>query len=195
MKSNLKMALVVTAAAVLAACGSSDDGPLTPRVVSADTIVAANNATTAGAYKVPLTFPAGAPELNTTSSTAVTFGAPTAPSTEPTFNIAASGQGTATGTTAFGSCIFKVLSSSFPVDHPLAAGKPPVTVAPCEFKINTKGMTADGTVVKRKLKVKFGRTESDGQDVDVKVDRDGNVKVNDQDEGKTEVVDVTGASS
>ena len=194
MKSNLKMALVVTAAAVLAACGSSDDGPLTPRVASADTTVAANTATTAGAYKVPLTFPAGVPELNTTSSTTVTFGTPTAPSTEPTFNIAGFGQGTASGTTAFGSCIFKVLSSSFPVDHPLAAGKL-VKVDPCEFKINTKGLTADGTAVKRKLTVKFGQTQSDGQDVDVKVDRDGNVKVNDQDEGKTEVVDVTGGSS
>ena len=162
-------------------------------MAAADTIVAANPSTTKGVYKVPFTFPAGVPELGTTASTTVTFGSPTA-GTEPTFAIAAAGQGSASGTTAFGSCIFKVTSSTFPADHPLATGKS-VTVAPCEFSFNTKGLKADGVAVKRKAKGKFGRTESDGQDVDVKVDRDGNVNVNDQDEGKTGTTDVTGGSS
>ena len=193
MKINLKMALVVTAAAVLAACGSSDNGPVTSKVVTADTVAAASPATTAAVYKLPLTFPAGVPELGTTSSTTVTFDTPSA-GTEPAFTIAGFGQGTASGTTAFGSCIFKVLSSSFRADHPLATGQT-FTVKICDFKINTKGMKADGNAVKRKLKVKFGNTESNDQDVDVKVDRDGNVKVNDKDEGKTSTEDVTGGSS
>lgn len=190
MKTNLKMALLITAAAVLTACGSSDSTPA--RVATADTTVAANPATTAAVYKLPLTFSSGVPELGTTGSTSVTFTAPSA-GTEPAFTIA-SGQGTASGSTAFGSCIFKVSSSTFAAAHVLGAGKT-LTVAPCEFTINTKGMAADGNNVKRKLKIRFGRTESDGQDVDTKVDSDGNVKVNDQDEGKTSVTDVTGGSS
>lgn len=190
MKTNLKMALLITAAAVLTACGSSDSTPA--RVATADTTVAANPATTAAVYKVPFTFSGGAPELGTTASTTVTFTAPSA-GTEPAFAIASS-QGTASGSTAFGSCIFKVSSSTFSAAHVLGAGKT-LTVAPCEFTVKTKGMAADGHSEKRKMKLRLGRTESDDQDVDTRVDSDGNVKVNDQDEGKTSVEDVTGGSS
>ena len=191
---KLKVAVLVASAAVLSACGSSDNGPTINKVATSDLTVAASPATTTSVAKNPFSFPGGVPELGTGAATTLTFGAPATGTTAPTFSIAGFGQGTANGTTTFGSCIFTVTNSSFPAGHPLANGQV-LRVDPCEFNINTKGEVADGHSEKRKIKLKLGNTQSDGQDNDVKIDRDGNVKVNDQDEGKTPTTDVTGGSS
>ena len=95
MKINLKMALVVTAAAVLSACGSSDDAPPT-KVATIDTVVQASASTTAAAASVPFVFPGGVQELGTTGTTTVAF---TSTTTTPNFTIESPGVGTASGTT------------------------------------------------------------------------------------------------
>ena len=191
MNKAFKLMVLGFSAAILAACGSSDNGPAVAKVAAADTTTLASASTTTGFVNTPFSFPAGSIALGTTGPTTVKF---TSAGAAPGFEIANFGVGTATGTTAFGSCIFNVASSSFPATHPLGAGKT-VRVDPCTFKIKTKGLKADGGHNQRGADLSLGQNDSDDAPVDVQVDGDGNVKVNGNDDGKTQTSDVTGASS
>jgi hypothetical protein len=79
-------------------------------------------------------FANGVADFGTTGPTTVTFGS------SNTFQVA-SGSDTAGGTLTFGSCHFKVTSSTF--TGPLANGST-VTVSSCQLLLPTKGVPADG---------------------------------------------------
>jgi hypothetical protein len=170
MKKLLVMIMVATGA-VLAACGGGgDDAPLG---VANNTTLATNATTAAAVINQPFAFPAGVPAFGTTSATTVQF---TSTSTVPAFSVA-SAQGTASGSTSFGSCIFAVTQSTFPAGHPLALNQT-VTVNPCNMNVNTAGAVANGVATSRSVALVLGAASSAGASVTVGVNAGGQLTLN-----------------
>ena len=130
-KANLKWILAATvSAAMLAACGGGSD--VVPATTATSTsITAANAAALAG---TPYIFDSGVTQFGTTSSTSLTVAGSGAATT---FAIASAGK-TASGVMSFGSCIFTVTKSDFPLTDPLGLGKV-ITINPCAITINSTG--------------------------------------------------------
>lgn len=191
MNKILKLLLVASTAAVLASCGGDDDdAPAPVAVVPTATTLAVTPATTAAVEDVPFVFPQGVPDLGTTASTTVAF---TDTATTPAFSIA-SGGNTATGTTAFGSCIFRITNSTFPAGHRLATGNT-ITVNPCNIKVETSGMSVDAPAEQRSVALLLGAAASAGTPVTVDVNPGGQLTLNGKAAGTVEIVFVTGGTS
>ncbi|MFC5498395.1 hypothetical protein ACFPOE_12695 [Caenimonas terrae] len=173
MKINLKMALMVAAAALLTACGSSDNTTQT-FVAASDTTLPANAATVPAVNGTAFTYPGGVPALSTTGTTTVAMTVSPATST---FTISSAGQGTASGNLTFGSCIFAVTSSTFPAGHPLALGQT-VTVNPCNMNVNTAGAVANGVGTSRSVALVLGAASSAGASVTISVNAGGQLTLN-----------------
>jgi predicted small lipoprotein YifL len=188
MKTNLRSSMILAAAIVLTACGGGGGGEV-PKVAAADTKVAASAAATTAVTSVPFVFASGVPDFGTTSSTSLAF---TSTGPNPAFAINAVGQGTASGTTAFGSCDFTITASTFPSTHPLGVGKT-VVIKDCSLNVNTAGAPANGQPVTKSLAFSLNGIVSVSVSVTVTVATDGTVVVNNVTVGTTPVNPVTGA--
>jgi hypothetical protein len=184
--SNIKLAFsAVAAAALLAACGGGSSDPIL--VVSADANVPAN-ATVAGALAgTSFAFPSGVAALGTTGTTTLAFSGTAA---TPGFAVG-SGGNTASGSAAFGSCIFAVTSSNFPAGHALALGQT-LTVNPCNVNIATAGATANGVAQQRTVRMELGAAFSAGQAITVGVTAQGNLTFNGTSVATVTLTPVTG---
>ncbi|MCV2368629.1 hypothetical protein [Roseateles oligotrophus] len=137
----MKLTKILTASAMavsgalLGGCSDGTDG----EVIAATTnlVVPANATTVASVKDVPYVFASGVAELGTATATTVKF---TSAGAAPAFSISSS-EGAATGATTFGSCIFTVVTSTYPAIHPLAQFKI-VRIANCGFQFNTAGVNA-----------------------------------------------------
>lgn len=182
-----KWSAALIAAALLTACGGGGGGG-TATEVAADDVTAGVNSEVASALRaVDFTFADGVAELGTAAATTVAF---TSEGASPAFSIA-SGGATATGTTTFGSCIFKVTSSSFPVGHRLEQGAT-VTVNPCSIRFGTQGAPADSIARARAAVFILGAAASTGTTVTVTVNPGGTITVNGRDVGTVTLVPVSG---
>ena len=168
-KLFLTLATALTAFA-LVACGSSDDDPVL--AVTTDTNLGVNTTVATSVKDVPFVFGA-VPDLGTTGTTTLVF---TSTATAPSFSLA-SGGSSATGTAAFGSCIFAVTSSSFPAGHRLAQGQT-VTVNPCNMRVSTAGAVANGVATTRSVALLLGAAASAGASVTVGVNAGGQLSLN-----------------
>lgn len=192
MNKTVTLLLSFVMAAGLVGCGGGGGGggggePAPVLVVPADVTLAASPATTAAAVNVPFTFSAGVPELGTTGETTLAF---TSTSSTPTFSIV-SGGNTATGTTTFGSCIFKVTASTFPAGHRLAVDQE-VTINPCNIKLDTQGAPADSVARQEAAVFILGSAVSTDSTVTVTVNPGGSITINGQAAGTVTLVPVTG---
>lgn len=193
MKSTVSLVLAFFTAAALVGCGGDGGGggggaePTPVAVVPGATTLAASSTTTAAVTAIPFTFPAGVPELGTTAATTITF---TNTATTPAFTIA-SGGNTASGITTFGSCIFQVITSTFPADHQLAAGKTKV-IENCSIKVDTAGVHLDALAEDRTVQLLLGGSESTGERINIDVNPAGQLVVNGQVVGSVTIVLVTG---
>ena len=184
--SNIKLAFSAVAAAVLlAACGGGSSDPVL--VASEDATVPANATVAAAVAGTSFAFPSGVPALGTTGTTTLAFSGTAA---APGFSVG-SGGNTATGTAAFGSCIFVVSNSSFPAGHPLANGQT-LTVNPCSINISTAGGVANGQTVPRSVALLLGAAASSGQSVQVAVSPNGNLTLNGNNIGVIRLTPVSG---
>jgi hypothetical protein len=129
---KLKFLALAGATAALVACGGGSGGISTISGNQTGNITAANISVLLGKT---VTFASGVPAFGTTSSTTLTFGGTDA---APTATITA-GSSTATADVSFGSCIFKVKTSS--MSH-IPAGST-VTVNPCTVTFQTNGLRSD----------------------------------------------------
>jgi len=172
----------------LAGCGGGGGGSET-MVVADDTTLAASPTTTAAVKDESFVFASGVPALGTSGSTTLKF---TDASATPAFSIAADGY-TATGTTAFGSCIFKVTNSTFPAAHPLANGKT-LTVNPCSVRVNTAGVTANGETTSRSVALLLGAANSAGVSVTVGITATGGLALNGSVVAMVTLTPITGAT-
>jgi hypothetical protein len=165
--SNIKLAFsAVAAATLLAACGGGSSDPVL--VANADTSLPTNAAVAGALAGTSFAFPSGVAALGTTGATTLAF---TGTAASPGFSVA-SGGNTATGTAAFGSCIFVVSNSNFLPGHPLANGQT-VTVNPCSTNINTTGAVANGVATSRSVALLLGTAASAGATVLVGVNTSG----------------------
>ena len=184
--SNIKLAFsAVAAAALLAACGGGSSDPVL--VANADATVP-TNATVAGALAgTSFAFPSGVPALGTTGTTTLAF---TGTAASPGFSVG-SGGNTATGSAAFGSCIFAVTSSNFPAGHSLALGQT-VTVNPCNMSVNTTGAVANGVATSRSVALLLGAAASAGSSVIISVTPGGALTLNGSNVGTVTLTPVSG---
>lgn len=178
---KLGLALVV-ATSMLVACGGGGDGG--SEVAQSNTTAAVDASTVAAIESEAFTFPSGVADFGTTSATTVTLNTPT------TFSVT-SAQGNASGDLSFGSCIFKVTSSTFGASSPLATGKT-VEVQPCNFTVNTQGMVAGQNAVARAVSFILGGNASQSKDLEVRITDSGEVIVEGEDIGTVELSPYTG---
>lgn len=193
MKKLMQWAVALCSAAMLAACGGGGDGGA--RTVTADPVLALNAETgrtmVSALATENFTFPSGVPAFGTAAATTVTFSAPATPTAAPGFTIT-SGTNTASGTMAFGSCIFRVTASTFPATHPLARGKV-VTINPCNVSVTLKGTPADGVATSRSVALVLGAAVSAGAPVTVGVNGGGQLTFNGAIVGSVTLSPLTGA--
>jgi hypothetical protein len=190
MRGKALQVLVAAAAAVaLSACGGGGSNDAPPAVAVADTSVVVSPTVTAAMVSTVFSFPSGVSAFGNTSATTVTFNDT---SSIPAFTVA-SGGNTAIGATTFGSCIFKIASSTFPAPSPLAEGNT-LTINPCNIKINTRGQVANGAGQSRSVALVLGAAASSGTSVTVSVTPSGQVTLNGATVGTVALSDGTGAT-
>jgi hypothetical protein len=198
-----KLALGLTLAAALGACGGGgDDAPAAVKVSSADAKSAVTAATVAALFSttpIVASFAIGFSGTdNTTADNPVAVAGPTtvsftSSSATPSFAITNGGK-TATGTTTFGSCIFTVTASTFPPESPLAAGKV-VKVNPCSLTASTSGANADGLPVERNVVLVLGTASSEPVRLVITINADGTVLIGTTSLGSVTLTAATGAGS
>jgi hypothetical protein len=162
---TLKAALVVTAAAVVVACGGA--GTAFPTATSNATT--AINTTTGAAVigtvtNTPFVFAAGVPDFGTTTSTTVTF------PTTSTFTMT-NGTNTANGNLTFGSCKFTATTSSIP-GVPVGTT---ITIAGCNIVANTTGLALSGSGQTVQEKLVFNAVSSGLVSGTVTIAANGNI--------------------
>jgi hypothetical protein len=177
-------------AGAMTACGGGGEGTaFPPAVAKTNADVAASPTSTAAVTNTTFTFNSGVPEFGTSAPTTFTF---TSTAANPAFSISSGGK-TASGTTAFGSCIFTITQSTFVAPSPLALGNK-VTVHPCAIEINTAGQSASGGSETRTITLEFGTTLSGGVQATIAVMADGTITVNGKVVGTVTLSQVTGGT-
>ena len=179
--SKWAVALSVTAAAVLVACGGGGglDVQNTSNVAPPASVTAAvaagvpvANSPIATLDKKPMVFSTGVAAFGTTAATTVTINALAA---TPTFAIAVAGTtNTATGEFLLGSCVFKITASNLPA--PMTTGRI-ITVSPCEVKLNTSAVVVNGVAQSVPVTLTFGNNESIFTPVNVSISPTGQLVV------------------
>lgn len=159
MKSLSKLAVIMSAVALVSCGGGGGSDAPTATVASANTTVAVNPTTGPAAIQAvaatPLPFAAGVPAFGTTgTATNLTINA----GATPTFAVAAGGK-TATGNFKFGSCIFEVTNSTFTPPSTLLTGAT-VTVPNCDINLQTANAAATGAPVSISVTVSLNGTAS-----------------------------------
>jgi len=183
-------AAVAALALTLTACGGNSDDLNDLTLVATTNVTAAANAnTTSAVVGTGFVFSSGVPELSTASATTVTFTA--ASDTTPSFKIEST-EGTATGTTTFGSCIFTVAASTYPSTHTLGLGAV-VRISTCVFDIQSAGVVI-GAAQQIPLQFTLGSAASIPQPLAIQIGTDGQVTLGNRTLGQVTVGEASGAS-
>jgi hypothetical protein len=187
MKLSLKLAGMALASVVLAGCGGGgNDSPAL--AATADAALPASSSTAGAVANTSFAFASGVSELGTVAPTTLMF---TNTATTPAFSIT-SGGNTATGTTSFGSCDFKVTASTFPAGSRLSVGQT-VIVNPCTLKVGTAGVAANGVAATRSVALLLGASASAGASVTLSVNAGGQLTLNGTSVGTVTLAPVTGS--
>ena len=184
-----KLFLALLASAALAACGGGGtSAPITTLVPTSNASAPVTAKTAAAVTNQPFTFSAGVPDFGTKATpTTVTF---TGVGDKPAFAIS-TGSATATGTTTFGSCIFAVTVSTFPVGSPLAVNQS-VRVDPCQLNVATSGGNANGSTNNLPVNFVMGVLNSDPKFLPIVINSDGSTILNGVTIDKVNISVVTG---
>lgn len=193
MKKQVLLVVALLGSALLASCGGGGDDDA-PQIATSDFALAANATTgpevAAAISGETFTFPNGVPEFGTTSTTTATV---TATSGTPTFSIEADGN-TASGDLEFGSCHFRIRSSTFGALHPLGVGHL-IIISRCEFSLSTHGFVADGAARDIPGYFRLNSILSLQRLILTRLLLDGSIFVRGQDLGNVPVTDLTGGSA
>jgi hypothetical protein len=185
MKKKLGLtAITLLASAILVACGGG--GGDAPLVASANATAPVTSTTVAAVVSEPFVFSTGVPKFGTATPTTVTL------NTASTFSVTAT-EGNASGTLAFGSCIFTVTTSTFVAPHPLAIGET-VTVNPCSLTIATAGVAAEGNAVARAVSFVLEGNASVANSLQVDIADNGTVIVEGVSLGTVTLTPATGGT-
>lgn len=192
MKKLFLLAALVASTLTLTACGGGDDNAA--MVAASDTTLAVD-ATTGTAVTAPFigntfAFSGGVPDFGTTADTTITLTeAPAGQTANPGFRIA-SGAQTANGVLEFGSCRFRVTSSTFTSGR-LQEGAV-ITVQNCSFVVNTVGVVADNSQQTRSARWVLSTATSANVAVTLQINPGGQLTVNGRSCGTVTLTPVTG---
>lgn len=193
MKKQVLLIVALLGTALLASCGGGGDDEA-PKIATTDFTLAANPSSGPALAQAisgeTFTFPNGVSEFGTTTTTTTTV---TATSGTPTFSIEADGK-SASGNLEFGSCHFRVLSSTFAPAHALGLGHL-ISIERCEFTLSTHGFVADGVLRDIPGFFRLNVALSLQKLLATRLLLDGSVFVNQADLGNVPVADITGGSA
>jgi hypothetical protein len=184
MKKRILLVSAFVGLLALAGCGGGDGNVVTAASTNASANITASNGATV-ISSVPnqnFVFDNGVPEFATTGATTVTF--TTQPPTTLPDNAApqqqsfkiTEGSNTATGVMEFGSCKFRVTSSTY-TSGPLVNGQT-VTINSCALTVSTAGIPADNTPRPLTLTLTLNARVSKVITVTVTIRPDGSVVIN-----------------
>lgn len=189
-KSTL-VAMSLGAAVLLAACGGGSSAPSVASTATQAAINPSSGATVVGAVlNKNFVVATGVPAFGTTTPTTLAFSGTGA---APSFAVSST-QGTASGTTTFGSCIFTVTASTFPTGSPLALGQV-ATINPCLLNVATAGVVADGSSLPVNASIVLGTITSGNTVVAVSISSSGVITVGGSIVGNATLVPATGAGT
>jgi hypothetical protein len=183
-KLGLGLFSVAAAAAMLVGCGGGHDAPA--QAASSNLTAPVTSASVAAVAGQGFTFQNGVTNFGTASPTTVTL------NSASSFSVA-SAEGTASGNLAFGSCIFTVTASTFPVGSRLALGQV-VTVHPCSITVATAGVNPLQNAVARAVSFLLENNASLARNLSVDVSDNGTVTVSGVAIGSVTLTFVTGGS-
>jgi len=190
-------AMLLGGSVLLAACGGGDNAPLAPYATANTTanISAANLTSSQAAVQAVLgsnfAYTTGVPALGTTSATSLTLSGTSA---APSFALS-SDSFTATGKMTYGSCIFTIVTSSYPAAFTHLQVGQTTTISPCNVAVDTAGLKADGLAKSTTVTLVLGATTSTPVTLTVSISSTGVVTVNDSPYGSVTVVMATGAGN
>ncbi|MBX3588560.1 MAG: hypothetical protein KF796_18175 [Ramlibacter sp.] len=178
----------VVLAAGLVACGGGSD----PVLVATSDVNVKLASTNGGAFVgTTLSFPSGVPDFGTAGTTTLSIGGSTT-STTQTATISADGK-TASGDMGYGSCFFVIKTSNFADNSALAVGKT-VVVNPCEMKVTTAGLVANGGEQLTRVSMTLG-TQLGAGSIKITITPDGIVKSGSSQLANLSLTPATGAGS
>jgi hypothetical protein len=193
MKTHFLLAALLGGVTFLAACGGGGGGD-TAQLAASDAVVnvgAANGRTTFRALQnEAFVFPNGVAAFGTTSATTVAVTPPAAAGASSGFTVTNGGQ-TASGVMQFGSCDFRITSSTF-AGSVMVVGET-IEVTNCSLRIDTSGQAGDGVAVDVLVFLILNTSTSNGTLMSVSIDGNGRVFVNGQLVGTVTLGAVTGA--
>lgn len=177
--------LAVTAA-FLVACGG-DPAPAPTPAASANTTANVTATSVAAVTGKAFTFPSGVAALGTTGATTLTV----TDAAVDTFAVS-SPAGSYSGELTYGSCIFKILTSTFAAPSPYAVGQT-ITVAACSVSAATSGVAANGQSGNLPVTFNLGGTASSPVSLPVVISPSGAVTIGGVAVGSVVVVTPTGS--
>lgn len=189
MKKQFFLIAALVSAFVVTSCGGGGGDDAVP-VAQGDLVVtmdATTGPTVAPALAGELfAFPSGVAEFGTTGATSVTL---TNTATTPNFTISENGYN-ANGVLEWGSCRFRIVSSTFPAG-PLVAGNT-IVINICQVRFGTAGQLANGLAQARSAFFRLNNATSLLIQVTIIVQPDGTVIVNGRTVGSVPVAPLTG---
>lgn len=159
-----RMAVVGVLAGMVTVLGCADDAEEV-QVAAVDTIVQVTPTTVQALEGIAFAFPVGTfatPALVNQPTTVRFTNTTVAP---PTVTITAA-NGTATGTTTFGSCRFTITASTMPG---VAVGQQ-LTASPCQYAVRTSGIAATGRATTVQILLQLGLVPSAPQPAQVAIE-------------------------
>lgn len=187
-------AMLLGGSMLLAACGGGDNAPLAP-FATTNTTAAINPTTGPATVQAVLgtnfAFTSGVSSLGTTSATSLTLSNTSA---APSFTLSSDSY-TAAGKMTYGSCIFTIVSSTYPAAFTHLQVGQTTTISPCNVAVDTAGLKADGLAKSTNVTLVLGATTSTPVTLTVSISSTGVVTVNDSPYGSVTVVMATGAGN
>jgi hypothetical protein len=110
-----------------------------------------------------------------------------------TFALSAGGK-TASGGTAYGSCIFTVQSTTFEAPHPMSVVGQSVRIDPCQIEVNARGIAANGGTATATAQLVLGTLASSEVSTAIRITESGELFVGQVSFGTVTTTPVTGAT-
>lgn len=191
MKKQFFLIAALVSAFALTSCGGGGGGDDPVPVAQADAVVTLDSATGPAMARAVVgelfAFQSGVAEFGTTGATSVTL---TNTATTPNFTISENGMN-ASGVLEWGSCRFRIVTSTFVAPHPLTPGNV-IVINNCQLRVNTAGQFANGQPQPRGATLRLNNALSALIQVTVIVHSNGTVTVNGQSAGSVTVAPLTG---
>ncbi|MCC2674910.1 MAG: hypothetical protein K0Q43_1221 [Ramlibacter sp.] len=191
MKRMFLLAAILSSATFLVSCGGGGGGEESTTVATEDLQVRVDPTNGESLFTAlegeSFVYEGGVPTFETATDTQVDIVGPGANQQNLGFRIASGGD-TATGALEFGSCIFRILGSTYRTKLTVGTS---IKVRDCDIIVNTTGKLADGEARRVPVTVVLNGKRAT-RFVNLRIRRDGTILINSVIFGSVKVRTVTG---